>query len=220
MMPAMRSFVRPDGRCFVRDPDEQSLAVLEQDVYCTVDEHDLDGLAALGFLVNRREGEYLLPTRVDQSAFPAGVRIASAAEVEEEALRLLDDELRQDVPGSDGWRWDEAGFREETYESPHFDPATYLVAVDEESGDLVGIARVWMRPGMPKLGFIGVARSHRQRGLGRALVTSVLAELDGRGIPEVTTSIDETNVASRALLEGLGAHRMSTSVELVRPRPA
>ncbi|MGH2933165.1 MAG: GNAT family N-acetyltransferase [Gaiellaceae bacterium] len=216
----MRSFVRPDGRRFVRDPDEQSLSGLEQDAYCTSDERDVDRLTALGFLVNRREGEYVLPTRVSPSAFPAGIRVARGDEVEERALRLLDDELRQDVPGSDGWTWDEAGFREETYESPHFDPATYLVAVDEGSGDLVGIVRVWMRPGVPTLGFIGVARSHRQHGLGRALVTSVLAELEGRGIPEVTTSIDDTNVASRGLLEGLGARRTGTSVELIKRHPA
>jgi RimJ/RimL family protein N-acetyltransferase len=130
-------------------------------------------------------------------------------------LRLLDDLLRQDVPGSDGWRWDEKGFHEETYESPDFDPTTYLGAVDGD-GEYLGIARIWMKPQQPRLGFIGVRADWRRRGLARALVAAVLTVLHERGLPEVRTEVDETNVSSRTLLARFGGQTIATSLELVR----
>ncbi|HLY94209.1 MAG TPA: GNAT family N-acetyltransferase [Gaiellaceae bacterium] len=211
----MKSFVRPDGRCFVRDPDAESLAAVTHDVYCSVDESQMEPYLALGFAVHRREGEYLVPT-VAKGERPDGISFRRADEIDEGTLRTLDNELRQDVPGTDGWRWDVSGFHEETYESPHFDPATYLVAVDDAAREAVGIVRVWMRPNEPKLGFIGVTAAYRRRGIALALLAAVFAELRARGVDEVTTTIDEANIASRALLEGLGARRTGTSVELLR----
>jgi ribosomal protein S18 acetylase RimI-like enzyme len=216
MMPAVKSFVRPDGRRFVRDPDAESLTRIPGDVHCTVEEDGIAPYLALGFTVHRREGIYLVPTRSAGVETPTGIRLVQADQVDEGSLRLLDDSLRQDVPGTDGWQWDEAGFRDETFESPAFDPATYLVAVDETSRELVGIARVWMRPDRPRLGFVGVLRPYRRRGLARALLAQVFSELDRRGVHEVSTEIDETNTASRALLEGLGAERTGTALELIR----
>ena len=119
----MKSFVRPDGRRFVRDPDGESLARVAGDVYCAVDEADVEPLLALGFAVHRREGTYLVPTTTARVEAPPGLRIVRADEVDETSLRVLDDALRQDVPGTDGWSWDEAGFREETYGSPELRPA-------------------------------------------------------------------------------------------------
>jgi len=216
MMPVVKSFVRPDGRRFVRDPDAESLARIRGDVYCTAEEGAVGPYLALGFVAHRREGTYLVPTRSTRAETPPGIRLLRADQVDETSLRRLDDALRQDVPGTDGWQWDEADFHEETYGSPHFDPATYLVAVDEASADPVGIARVWMRPGRARLGFVGVLQPYRRRGLGRALLAGVFSELDRRGVREVSTEIDETNTASRALLEGLGAERTGTTVELIR----
>ena len=68
----------------------------------------------------------------------------TAGRVEEEQLRLLDDLLRQEVPGTGGWKWNAEGFRAETYESSDFDLATYLVALTD-GRDGSGIGRVWMR---------------------------------------------------------------------------
>jgi ribosomal protein S18 acetylase RimI-like enzyme len=216
MIPAVDIHVRPDGRRFVRGPDAESLAEGIGDVYCTVDASEIDPHLALGFEVHRREGTYVVPTGSARGEEPAGILFAQADEVDEITLRLLDDALRQDVPGTNGWQWDAAGFREETYGARDFDPTTYLVALDEASGDCVGIARVWMKQPTPRLGFIGVLPSYRRRGIARALLAEVFARLDERGIHEVSTEIDETNAASRALLEGLGARRTGTSVELIR----
>lgn len=212
----MKAYVRPDGRHFVGDPDPESLAEATTDVYCTVEGSELDSYGALGFDVHRREGTYLVPIRAARVEAPQGIALAHADELDETTLRLLDDELRQDVPGTDGWQWNEADFREQTYEAAEFDPTTYLVALDGETGEYVGIVRVWMKQPIPRLGFIGVRRRYRRRGIARALLAEVFARLEERGIYEVSTEIDETNTASRALLEGLGARRTDTSVELIR----
>jgi hypothetical protein len=47
---------------------------------------------------------------------PEGVVIISAVDAFENQLRLLDDALRQDVPGAAGWKWDPGDFHEETFD--------------------------------------------------------------------------------------------------------
>ena len=215
-MPEARTFVRPDGRRFVVGNPEGELPPGE--LFATVDENAPERvrtLDALGFVRERRELELVLPTDVPRGPAPPGVESLRADEVDEETLRLLDDELRQDVPGTAGWRWTAAEFREETCLSPHFDPAVYLVA--RSGSEHVGICRVWLRPGQPRLGFIGVRRSVRRRGIARWLIGEVLAELQARGVNEVRTDVDEKNVASRTLLEGLGGSVVGASLELRRP---
>ena len=48
------------------------------------------------------------------------------------------------------------------------------------------------------------------------MIAEVFARLEERGVNEVSTGIDETNTASRALFEGLGAYRTGASVELIK----
>ncbi len=194
----MRSWVRPDGRTFVvGEPDGE---LPEGELFATVDEEDGErrrSLEELGFVVERRELKLLLPTRLPRTPAPAGFALRRADEVPEDELRLLDDELRQDVPGTDGWRWTTADFHTETHESPDFDPAVYLVGL-APAGAPAAICRAWNRPGVPTLGFVGVRRTHRRRGVTRRLV-------------------GETNVPSRTLLEGIGGRRAGASLELKRP---
>ncbi len=215
-MPETRTVVRPDGCRFVLGPLDRPLPPGE--LFATVDESDdeqLRALEALGFSLERRELDLVLATDARQVPALTGVEAVRADAVDEEALRLLDDELRQDVPGTDGWRWTPADFREETYLSSHFDPALYLVAIS--GGEQIGICRVWLRPEQPRLGFIGVRRSSRQRGIARWLMGEVFAELRARGAAEVRAEVDETNVASRRLLERLGGRVVGASLELRRP---
>lgn len=213
----MRSWTRPDGRTFVLGAPDPELPAGE--LFAFADEADTErraALAALGFRPHRRELELLLPTGVESAELPAGIRVLHGDEVRVEELRLLDDALRGDVPGTEGWRWDGDGFREETF-SEHFDPALYLVAADEATGELVGIVRIWNRPDGPKLGLVGVRRAYRRRGITRALLARAFATLRERGVAEVETSVDETNVASRALLEALGGAPVGATLELRRP---
>jgi ribosomal protein S18 acetylase RimI-like enzyme len=226
---AVRAFLRPDNRWFVAfddgraDGDAPLLAAVAADtgadLYATADEDDQAGqdrLARLGFSVNRRESHYVIPTGPEGAAEPEGIVVISAADADEDELRRLDDTLRQDVPGTAGWKWDPGDFREETFDSAQFDPATYLVAVEIDSGRYVGLARVWHPPGRPRLGLIGVTRPYRRRGLARVLLARAFAVLHRRGQAEVTAEVDDTNGASTSLLRQMGARREGGSVEFIR----
>ncbi len=195
-------------------------------MHATVDEEDIQELARftqLGFTVSRREGNYLIPTDPLVTGLqakwpPEEITVISARDAYEDQLRLLDDALRQDVPGADGWAWDPGDFREETFGS-EFDPATYLVAVDSASGDYIGLVRVWNSPGRPRLGLIAVLSPYRRRGLAKALLAQAFGVLHDRGKPDVTAEADDTNTASRSLLAGLGARRRGGSTEMIKRLP-
>lgn len=199
-------FRRPDGRTFTRDPEDVDDDV---DVYASVD-GDLAPWLAAGFAEQRRENRYVVWTNArDAAPLPSGVSFLMVDRIDLDRLRELDDLLRQDVPGTDGWRWEPSAFAEETAAA---DPELYVVAVDDASGEYVGIARVWGT----RLGFVGVARDHRRRGIARALLGRVFAILVARGVTKVTTEIDVENVASRRTIEPLGSRVVGQSVELVR----
>ena len=192
---------RPDGRRFVFDDSDE---LPEGELYVGVREGEEDRWIARGFAVWRREDEIEIPTL--PAASPHG--FLGLAEVDEERLRLLDDELRQDTPGSDGWVWPPADFHEETFDAP----SVYLV-----EREYAGICRVWLDKSPPRLGFVGVRRASRRTGLGRALVAAALGEVFALGHLHVTAEVDEANAASQALFRGFGARRIGGFVELVRP---
>ena len=231
------ALVRPDARCFVvfgachsvaYEPLVQAIAQhFGRDLYSEIGEADSatrERLLAVGFVVNRREHTFTIPTdpaitgltNLDVSA---GFEIVTADRVDEDRLRELDDELKQDVPGADGWKWDRPGFRNETYEAPDFDPATYLVAIEQATGRYAGLVRVWNRPSGPRLGLIGIGRSYRRRGLARSLLAQAFGVLHDRGKAEVDAEVDVTNTGSNRLLTSVGARRTGGSIELIRPRP-
>jgi ribosomal protein S18 acetylase RimI-like enzyme len=232
------ALVRPDSRCFVafgachagayRPLVEAIAQHLRRELYTEIGDTDvaaLQRLVDLGFVVNRREHIYTVPTDpastgLAEVVVPVGFEVLTADRVREDRLRHLDDELRQDVPGTDGWRWDPRGFRKETYDALDFDAATYLVAIERATGRYAGLVRVWNRPGGPRLGLIGVGRGYRRRGLARGLLARVLGVLHQRGEPEVTGEVDTTNAGSNRLLTGVGARRTGGYLELIRPWPA
>jgi ribosomal protein S18 acetylase RimI-like enzyme len=192
---------RPDGRRFVfGDSDD----LPDGELYVSVREGDEERWIARGFAVWRREDEIEVPT------VPASPHdFLALGDVDEDRLRLLDDELRQDTPGSDGWVWPAEDFHDETYDAP----SIYLVAAD-----YAGICRVWLDKSPPRLGFVGVRREHRREGLARKLVTAALGQAAALGHERVTAEVDEANAASQALFRSFGARRIGGFVELVRPR--
>jgi len=200
---------------------------LGRDLYVTLEDGEYDALdacAQAGFAVHRRESYYRIPadpavTGLAGAALPAELDVVSAADADITRLRLLDDALRQDVPGCQGWRWDTEQFRAETF-GPFFDPATYLVAVDRASGQYAGLVRVWRNRAGPRLGLIAMLAPYRRRGAARALLGQVFTVLAARGDTSVVGEVDDTNVASVSLLTGLGARRYGGSVELIRRQPS
>ncbi len=234
---AVTAFLRPDDRWFVAFDGGRAdcygplLAAVAENTGCdlsvTVDERDdeaLERLTGVGFTVARRESDYVIPTDpavtgLRTTAEPEGVVVISAADAYEDQLRLLDDALRQDVPGTAGWKWDPGDFRDETF-GPQFDPATYLVAVDVASGGYVGLVRVWVGPGRPRLGLIAVTRPYRRSGLARILLGRAFSVLHDRGRTHVTAEADDSNTASRSLLRQIGAVRAGGSIELVKAADA
>lgn len=236
MVGAATAFLRPDDRWFVTFDASQPesyqpllravAANTGSDLYAAVDdtdEHALETFTRLGFTVNRRESNLLIPTNpqitgLNASDEPDGVVIISAIDAYEDQLRLLDDALRQDVPGTAGWQWDPGDFHEETFGSD-FDPATYLIAVEVDSGEYLGLVRVWDSPGRPRLGLIAILHPYRRRGLASVLLARTFRVLHERGKTEVTAEVDDTNSPSRSLLMRLGARRISGTAELVMQSP-
>jgi ribosomal protein S18 acetylase RimI-like enzyme len=189
------TWLRPDGKTFARSPEDEG-----EHAECRED--DVESWLAAGWTVVRHEDEYAVPT-VEAEPHP----FLHLEDVDLERLRLLDDELRRDVPGIGDWRWTHEAFLAETHSSP----SVYLVTTAYD-----GICRVWLREPTPRLGFVGVRRSARGQGLGRALVAAALGETNALGFGEVTTEIDVNNAASQALFRSFGARRIGGFAELTR----
>jgi GNAT superfamily N-acetyltransferase len=186
------------------------------------DEAELGRWTRRGFEQRRREDEYEIPL-ADPGPLvvpvPAGYSLISAADADVDALRRLDDELRQDVPGARGWVNDPEEFVEQTLHSRLFHPATYLVAVEETTGAYAGLVRVWVARRWAKLALVGVRPDHRRRGLGRAMVAAAFRPLCDRRVQLVLAEADAASGPSRALLVGFGARRSGGTLELVRDPP-
>jgi RimJ/RimL family protein N-acetyltransferase len=224
---AARLLRRPDDRraVYLRGHRDGVRAALLAEVagavdgeICTTAEEDGEvarKASDLGFVVRRRDSVYRIPVRQQPGAVPAGFTVISAAAADRGRLRELDDALRQDVPGCAGWHSTPEEFAGQL-DGPDFDPATYLVAVDD-TGAYAGLVRIWRYP--QRLGLIGVLAPHRNRGLARGLLARAFAVLRDRGVVEVTAEADETNVASTTLLRSLGATVTGTELELIRPAP-
>lgn len=225
---------RPDNRVFVsvdtwRDDVFAMLVAavvqdLPTDLRTIVDEADageLDRWSTVGFQPDRRDDIYLVPTAPQATGLhgvqvPAGFTVVSAEAADIDRLRALDELLRDDVPGSDGWVNDPAEFQASTFDPRMFDPATYLVAVHDASGQYAGLVRIGKHPRrQPRLGLIGVRRSCRRRGLARALLAAAFPPLHARGILEVFAEADTVNTAATTLLTRIGARRTGGSVELL-----
>ena len=226
--------VRPDRRCVfgVRGDDEGVRARLIDALASAVpnellvdvredDDQSIREYATLGFAPKRRESVYdiavaaaSLALALADMSMPAGVVCKSIADVDEDRLRELDDALRDDVPGTDGWQWSSEDFREET-SAPSLDPELYLIVEDDRSGSYIAIVRVWVHQGRPpRLGFVGVARTDRRRGVARFLLAAVFRVLAERSVDAVSAEVDAENDASNALMAGLGAVRSGGVVEL------
>lgn len=226
------AIVRPDGRSVLRARGGWSAAAAAEAVaiaersgrsmLVVVDEDDRAhrrALESVGFRLSRTEStvEIALPDAIRAlagSRLPHGIEERAATDVDPDALWRLDDELRGDVPGTDGWRSSPEAFRAETFADTAFDPRTYRVAVDGASLDPIAIVRIWMNPTGPRIGLWGVRRTHRGRGIASALLRSALVSAHAIDPRPATTEIDVANAPSLALARRIGAREVRRLLEL------
>ncbi len=223
---------RPDGRAFI-SIDAWHDAVFDQlarampadlptPLHTVVDESDLDSVSSwqrAGFSTYRREWSYLVPTDpqvtgLDPARPPAGVTIVPAGEAQEGPLRTLAAAIREEVEATVGWESMPAEVLPRPAGVTVVDPTKYAVAV--ESGQYVGLLRLATATRQPRIGLIAVRAGRHRRGIARALLAHVLGSLHGAGVALATAEVDEANGAARELFEGIGARRVSSSLELVR----
>ncbi|POX42476.1 GNAT family N-acetyltransferase [Streptomyces sp. Ru72] len=223
---------RPDGRLFISIDVWQDavfdqlaaamLADLPEPLHTLVGEADHDLRSSwerLGFTVGRREWEYVLPTDSREAALgalqlPAGVTILPAGEADETLLRALDRAIREEVEATVGWRTMPAEVLPRPAGSTLVDPSKYAVAV--RNGEYVGLVRVVPVRRRARIGLIATRADQRRHGIGRVLLAHALGALHRDGIDSAWAEVDESNAAAIALVEGVGARRSSSYLELVR----
>ena len=181
-------------------------------------------LAEAGFTTARREAKVEVDldealANIGDARLPAGLVAISAADADVDRLRLLDDALRDDIPGTGGWRSTPEEFADETFSVPAFNPATYLVAVKEDTGEYIGLVRIWMNRSGPRIGMFGVLRAHRRRGIALALLARCLVAARDGGHRTATSEYDEKNEESGGVFERLGARQTGSTMELATELP-
>lgn len=129
-------------------------------------------------------------------------------------LFALDTDLRQDVPGNDGWQGNRTWFDDEMT-SAEFDPAAYLIARDKHSGELVGLARFWRNEDGPTLGMIGVRPSHRTGCVALGLLHDTLLAASTWGFATFSTHTARTSLQRR--LQIIGATEAGGFTRLLLP---
>lgn len=144
-------------------------------------------------------------------------RFIPVTDLDVDAVTALDNTIRADIPGTEGWHGTVAELQE-TLEDPELDPALYRIAQHAKTGSLDGLIRVWNRTPEPRLGCIGVVRSWRRTSLALALVHSVAAPLLERGVAHITTETDSSNGASHLMAANHGGTQVGALIEWRRAR--
>jgi mycothiol synthase len=122
-------------------------------------------------------------------------------------------------PEQGGWTLDDLQDRES---ADWFDPAGFLLAEDEATGDLAGYhwTKQHHRPGEATIGevyVLGVDPAYQGRGLGPALTLAGLRYLLSIGITEVTLYVDGDNAPAIATYLRLGFKRSVLDVMYAGP---
>ncbi|MFB9364908.1 GNAT family N-acetyltransferase [Kitasatospora albolonga] len=224
---------RPDGRRFLsidvwRDTAFSPLAAamsaaLPAPLHALVGEADSgpdSRWRQAGYAFSRREVEYRLPTAPDAAApltvsLPAGFTVLPGTGADEELVRGLDRALREEIDAAVGWHTMPAEVIPRPAGTVLGDPARYAVAVADD-GAYVGLVRVAVVPRRARIGLVAVLAGARRRGVGRALLAHALGSLHAAGLPSATAEVDASNLAGTALVEGFGARRVDSVVELIR----
>ncbi len=131
-----------------------------------------------------------------------GIRIRTAGEGDLDAVMALEQAA---FPAS---AWERATMQAEITS----EWGRYLIAVDGE-GSALGYAGLRAVGVEGDVQTIAVAEAARGRGIGRALLTELLAEAERRGVRELFLEVRADNPAARGLYESMGFREIG-----VRPR--
>lgn len=231
---AARTWLRPDDRMFLYFVGRKHgvyprlvdtvVEALERPVYTVVDAGDqeaVEALQAAGFTTELTEERFrvrfdLALARLERAWLPSGFSINPADLMDEDRLFTLDNTLRQDTPGTDGWRGDRAWFSDEIAESPPFDPSAYLVAVDDRNDEYVGLVRIWRNPAGPRFGLVGVLRQYRNTPIAATLMKQALAAASHWGHDTFTAETSPANPVIYRRMEGVGAESLGRFLQMVR----
>lgn len=134
-------------------------------------------------------------------AWPAGATARPFAPGQDDApVHALIEEAFAEIPGNVARTLPEwqAWMRR-----PGFEPG--LSTVVEDGGELVGAAMCWRWPeGVGFVGQLAVARDHRGRGLGRALLGASFAAFGAAGLTGAVLGVHAENRAGVSLYESVG----------------
>ena len=231
---ALQAIRRPDGAWSIRLPHDQpsswpalveaatgdGCATLVLTCPAEQDQEHLLALQRAGFQRARTETIWRLPVAaILTTAVRTEHRLVLVTDLDPEAVVVLDNAIRADIPGCEGWVATGAQLAA-TFEDPGFDPALYLVAQHLGTGGLEGLVRVWDGRPDPRLGCIGVAASRRRTSLALVLLQAVARTLEARGVRYLTAETDDTNRASQLMAINCGGTAVETSIEWRRPTPA
>ncbi|MBA2308426.1 MAG: mycothiol synthase [Pseudonocardiales bacterium] len=158
-----------------------------------------------------------------EAELPAGVTIRPFRVGEDEAEFLrVNNAAFAAHPEQGGWDVAQVKLREA---EPWFDPAGFLLATDDDTGELLGFH--WTKvhgssggshPHEPigEVYVVGVDPSQRGRHLGAALTAAGLHYLRERGLRQVMLYVDADNTPAVKLYERLGFTRWHTDVSFLR----
>lgn len=229
---AVSTWLRPDDRMFVffagtagaiGPLTAAASTELGRSLHATVDDSArarVDALSASGFGVEAVNDSFTVPFDAALRVFgrapvPQGFTIVSAAEVDVDRLFTLDNTVRQEVPGCDGWRGDREWFRSEIAERPPFDPDGYLVGIDETTGEYAGLIRIWRNPSGPRFGLVGVARQYRNTLLAAALLRRGLESASTWGSATFTAETSPDNSVVHHRMRRIGAVHTGRFLQMV-----
>jgi mycothiol synthase len=113
--------------------------------------------------------------------------------------------------------WQSADLEQRMAE-PWFDPAGFLLLVDEATGALAGFhwTKVHAAPGVGEVYVVGVSPDYQGRGLAKPLTLAGLAHLRDQGLPRVILYVDGDNDAALRTYSGLGFTRSALDVQYAR----
>lgn len=159
----MEGLRRPDGKWLLRPPlgEPQAWPGLLRSAAADLvapllvnrpgdlGEAERTALSDAGFVPARTETLWRIPV-ASLPRLPGASRrdaahgLVPVTDLDPEAVAVLDNEVRGDIPGAEAWAGTGADLVESLTDS-EFDPELYLVARHRETGSLDGLIRVWNR---------------------------------------------------------------------------